>query len=142
MSDTTSAQSLPSTQRIDKWLWCVRFFKTRSLAGKAVAGGGMRLTRNDQTLRLSKPGFTVQAEDVIAFNKGPKLFVIKVLACAVRRGPATEAQTLYEDLSPPPPPKKEKPITPAPAFEREKGTGRPTKKDRRALNNIRIQQQD
>lgn len=122
------------TQRLDKWLWCARFFKTRSLAAKAASDGNIRLTRNDQTIRISKAAYNIQAEDTLAFTRGERLLIVKILCCATRRGPAIEAQTLYEDLSPPPPPKPEKTIKP---FERESGAGRPTKKDRRALDDLR-----
>ncbi|MCI5045926.1 MAG: hypothetical protein MRY59_00370 [Aquisalinus sp.] len=128
---------LPASQRIDKWLWCARFFKTRSLAGKAVAAGDMRLTRGEQTQRITKASFSVQQDDTIAFTRHARLFIIRVKSCALRRGPAPEAQALYEDLSPPPPPKPEKNLAAVGNFEREKGTGRPTKKDRRDLEKVR-----
>ena len=132
-----TASPPPETQRIDKWLWCARFFKTRALATKAVTDGGIRVTRNEQTRRVSKPGYTVQPEDTLSFTRGARIFIVRIAACASRRGPATEAQKLYEDLSPPPPPRKKKDEAPAVPFEREKGTGRPTKKDRRALDALR-----
>lgn len=124
------------TQRIDKWLWCARFFKTRTLAGKAVAAGDIRVTRGADTQRVGKPSFSIQPEDTLAFSRGQKLFIVKVQSLATRRGPAPEAQALYEDHSPPPPPKREKPAIP---FEREEGAGRPTKKERRALDQLREQ---
>ncbi len=125
-----------TNQRIDKWLWCARFFKTRSLAGKNVNGGGFRITRDEDTKRITKASFTVQPEDTIAFTKSDRLFIIKIISLASRRGPAPEAQALYEDLSPPPPPKAEKPLE-ATGFEREKGMGRPTKRDRREMSKLR-----
>ncbi|MCI5045498.1 MAG: RNA-binding S4 domain-containing protein [Aquisalinus sp.] len=128
---------LPASQRIDKWLWCARFFKTRSLAGKAVAAGDMRLTRGEQTQRIIKASFSVQQDDTIAFTRHTRLFIVRVKSCALRRGPAPEAQALYEDLSPPPPPKPEKNLAAVSNFEREKGAGRPTKKDRRDLEKVR-----
>ena len=132
----TESAAPPDTQRIDKWLWCARFFKTRSLAGKAVSAGGFRLTRHDQTQRVSKPGFNVQPNDRIAFTRGERLFVVKVESCARRRAPASEAQTLYEDLSPPPPPKPDR-VSSAGSGVREKGSGRPTKKERREIAKLR-----
>ena len=117
--------SPPETQRIDKWLWCARFFKTRSLAAKFVSASQMRLTRDGVTQRVEKSSFSVRSEDELAFSIGERLKVIKVIQCGARRGPAAEAQTLYEDNSPPLPPKAEKP---AAVFERDKGAGRPTKK--------------
>ena len=130
-SDTTNAES---SQRLDKWLWQTRFFKTRTLASKFVQDGNVRVTRNDITSRLDKPSWAVRPGDTLVFSWHERLRIIVVLACAARRGPASEAQTLYEDRSPPPPPKKEAPVLP---FAREKGAGRPTKKDRRALSALR-----
>ena len=120
----------PDAQRIDQWLWHARFFKTRTLAAKFVSDGHVRLTRADTTTRAEKPSFAVRAGDVLVFTRAERLRIIKISDCALRRGPASAAQLLYEDQSPPPTPKAERP---RPVFEREKGAGRPTKKDRRAL---------
>ena len=78
-----------------------------------------------------KTSATVKAGDVLTFPAGPRVRVIKVLKGGTRRGPATEAQTLYEDLTPPPEARAEEPLTPA---KRERGSGRPTKKERRAID--------
>lgn len=113
--------------RIDKWLWHARFFKTRSLAAKIVSGGKVRV--NGQP--VSKPAYAVSASDVLTFPQGDDVRVIKVLAMGERRGPAPEAQLLYEDLAPP---KPRETLEQVPRFE---GKGRPTKKDRRALQQTR-----
>lgn len=118
------------TQRIDQWLWRARFFKTRTLAAKFVSDGNVRLTRNGDTARVDKASANIRPGDILVFTRSDRLKIIAVSSCAARRGPASEAQQLYEDQSPPPPPKADR--TP-PAFSREKGAGRPTKKDRRAL---------
>ncbi|MFQ5562293.1 MAG: RNA-binding S4 domain-containing protein [Parvularculaceae bacterium] len=123
-----------ASQRIDKWLWCARFFRTRSVAAKFVAGGGVRLTRAAATQRIEKPSALVRPGDSIAFALGPRLRVIEICALADRRGPASEARALYNDNSPPPPLKRE---TVRSAGVREKGAGRPTKKDRRALDALK-----
>ena len=83
-------------QRLDKWLWCARFFKSRALANKAVGGGKLRLSGKvvAKSHQLVRPG------DVLTFPQGPHIRVVKVLFLAERRGPAPEAQLLYED--PPP----------------------------------------
>jgi ribosome-associated heat shock protein Hsp15 len=119
-----SAQKL----RIDKWLWHARFFKTRSLAAKVVSGGKLRV--NGQP--ISKPAYMVSTSDVLTFPQADNVRVIKVLAMGERRGPAPEAQQLYEDLAPPKP--REEITEQVPRFE---GKGRPTKKDRRALQQTR-----
>jgi ribosome-associated heat shock protein Hsp15 len=108
--------------RLDKWLWQARFFKTRSLASKLVAAGHVRVNGE----RVSKPASSVRAEDVLTFAQGREIRVIKVTGLPARRGPAPEAQTHYEDLSPPPagpPPPRVGP--------------RPTKKARRDLDAAR-----
>ncbi len=114
--------------RIDKWLWHARFFKTRSLAAKVVSRGKLRV--NGQP--ISKPAYMVAALDVLTFPQANDVRVIKVLAMGERRGPAPEAQQLYEDLDPPKP--REAVIEQVPRFD---GKGRPTKKDRRALQQTR-----
>ncbi len=113
--------------RVDKWLWHARFFKTRSLAAKVVSDGKLRV--NGQP--ISKPAYAVSPEDVLTFPQARDVRVIKVLALGERRGPAPEAQALYDDLDPP------KPREPVPQVPRFEGKGRPTKKDRRALQQTR-----
>lgn len=110
------------TIRLDKWLWYARFFKTRGLAAKTVTGGHVRVNSN----KVAKASTSVGAGDVLTFPQARHIRVIKIAACGTRRGPAPEAQTLYEDLSPPAPPKD-----PVPSVPRFEGKGRPTKKDRR-----------
>jgi ribosome-associated heat shock protein Hsp15 len=83
--------------RADKWLWQARFFKTRALAAAAVEKGRMRL--NSQ--RFAKPGQRLRPGDVLTFAQGSVIRVVRVRALGERRGPASEAQTLYEDLDPP-----------------------------------------
>ena len=119
MSDTAAKL------RLDKWLWHARFFKTRSLAAKQVGGGHVRVNGN----RVSKPAYAIGPGDVLTFPQARTIRVIKVLALGDRRGPASEAQTLYDDLDPP------QPSEPAPDRTGE----RPTKKDRRAIDALRAQ---
>lgn len=122
-------------QRIDKWLWYARFFKTRSLATKFVNSGKIRVKSNGQSGRITKPSQTVKLDDVLTFAMGRRIRVIKVRAPGTRRGPALEAQSLYEDLSPPHV-EQAKAISLAPG-QREAGSGRPTKRQRRALDRWR-----
>ena len=126
-----------ASQRIDKWLWQARFFKPRSLASKFVSDGNVRMTRGADTQRADKPSAAVRPGDTLVFTRNDRLRIIRVIACAQRRGPASEAQTLYDDQSPPPPQKTDAPLTP---FARDKGAGRPTKKDRRALSALKPQE--
>jgi ribosome-associated heat shock protein Hsp15 len=83
--------------RLDKWLFHARFFKSRDLAQDCVESGHLRL--NSQ--RCKKPGHGVVVGDVLTFPQGGKIRVVRVLALAERRGPATEAQALYCDLDAP-----------------------------------------
>jgi len=118
---------MTETLRIDKWLWQARFFKSRTLAGKFVNSGKIRLNGAP----ISKAHVAVKPKDVLTFPLGPHVRVIEVVKMGERRGPAPEARTLYEDLDPPQPKlKKEKePVVAA----REAGAGRPTKRERRAM---------
>ena len=120
-----------SGQRIDKWLWCARLFKTRTLAARTVAERSVRLTRGADTVRIEKPSAIVKPGDRIAYLSGERLRIIEVRACAVRRGPAPEARALYEDHTPSAPSPRERPHA-----QRARGAGRPTKKDRRAIDGL------
>lgn len=110
------------TIRLDKWLWQARFFKTRSLAARTVAGGRVRLNAE----RIDKPARAVGPGDVLTFPQGARVRVVRVLAPGIRRGPAAEAATLFEDISPP-----------AAAEGDTSGGPRPTKRDRRATDALR-----
>lgn len=83
-----------ATLRVDKWLWQARFFKTRALAADLAESGHLRI--NGQPTR--KPGAGVGTGDVLTFPQGTRIRVIRILGLGERRGPATEAQTLYLDL--------------------------------------------
>ncbi|MGX9143024.1 RNA-binding S4 domain-containing protein [Mesorhizobium sp. 128a] len=118
-------------QRIDKWLFFSRAVKSRSLAAKLVVAGRVRVNSDKaaQASDLVKPG------DVLTITLERRISVWKVLGTGVRRGPAEEARTLYEDLSPPPAPKGEAVADAIPAL-REAGSGRPTKKERRQTDRL------
>ena len=88
----------PQSQRIDKWLWCARFFKSRTQAARLCAAERIRVS--GQIVR--KPYQSLKPGDVLTFPLGPHIRVVRVLRLAKRRGPASEAHGLYEDLAPPP----------------------------------------
>jgi ribosome-associated heat shock protein Hsp15 len=117
--------------RIDKWLWHARFFKSRTLSAKAVGNGGFRVNR--QLVR--KANYMVQSGDVLTFPLGRHIRVIEIVALGERRGPAPEARELYNDLDPPQP-RAKAPETPA-VERREPGSGRPTKRERRATDRLK-----
>ncbi|KAB2680197.1 MULTISPECIES: RNA-binding S4 domain-containing protein [Brucella/Ochrobactrum group] len=117
-------------QRIDKWLFFARVVKSRSLAAKLAVGGKVRVNRD----KIEQAAYQVKVGDVLTITLDRRILVYKILAPGERRGPAPEAQLLYEDLSPPP--------VSAAAVEsatpqRESGAGRPTKKDRRETDRLR-----
>ena len=112
--------------RLDKWLWHARFFKTRGLSAKTVSAGHVRVN----TVKVSKPSHGVGLGDVLTFAQARDIRVIRIRALGTRRGPASEAQTLYEDLDPPKP-RSDTSVPQSPQFE---GKGRPTKRDRRKLD--------
>ena len=119
--------------RLDKWLWYARFFKTRAMATKAIAGGRFRL--NGEV--MSKPHRTAITGQTLTFAQANTIRVIRIVALGTRRGPASEAMLLYEDLAPPQP-KQAKTKTEASDFEaREKGAGRPTKRERRLTDRLK-----
>ena len=107
-------------QRIDKWLWFARFAKSRSIAQKLVLAGKVRVNRDkiDAPSRLVRPG------DVLTLSLERQVRVVKSLDPGMRRGPAPEAQRLYEDLTPPA-------ILTEPVV---RNGPRPTKRDRRVLD--------
>jgi ribosome-associated heat shock protein Hsp15 len=116
-------------QRLDKWLFFSRAVKSRTLAQKLIEAGAIRVNseRTERTDHKVGPG------DVLTMNVHERLLVWRILNAGVRRGPATEAAGLYEDLSPPPLPREQKP---APHAAREPGAGRPTKKERRDTDRL------
>ena len=108
--------------RLDKWLVHARFCKTRSVAAALVTAGHVRVNG----ARAEKPSHAVVPGDVLTLVQPRVVRVIRVEALGLRRGPATEARTLYTELQET---REESP--PNPAFE---GKGHPSKRDRRALD--------
>jgi ribosome-associated heat shock protein Hsp15 len=119
--------------RLDKWLWYARFFKTRGLATKVIAGGRLRLDGEVMT----KPHRAALVGQVLTFAQGSRVRVIKILALGSRRGPADEASLLYEDLAPPEPKKADDAPEERHFEERLRGSGRPTKRERRQTDKLK-----
>jgi ribosome-associated heat shock protein Hsp15 len=113
--------------RVDKWLWAARFFKSRTLAAAACSGG--KVDVNDQAV---KPSRVLREGDLLKVTLPRVRKVVRVLSLSDRRGPGAEAALLYEDLTPPPPPKEVR----LAVAHRPPGMGRPTKRERRALDRL------
>lgn len=129
------------TQRIDKWLWYARIVKSRTLAATLVQTGKVRVNRQ----RTEKPSHALKPGDVITVTAHRQVRVLEVCGLGTRRGPAPEAQALYTDLTP----KDPSPGSglsgaantvlhgSAAPGQRDHGAGRPTKRDRRAIDRFR-----
>ena len=122
-------------QRLDKWLFFARAVKSRSLAQKLIETGVVRVNSE----RTQRTDHRVGTGDVLTMTVHTRLLVWRILDPGSRRGPASEAAALYEDLSPPPVPREEKPTVVA---QREPGAGRPTKRDRRDIDKLRSLEDD
>jgi len=113
-------------QRIDKWLWHARVVRTRSAASTLVSSGHVRANG----LRVTAPSHLVRPDDVVTIALDRQVRILKVTGFAERRGDAEAARAISTDLTPLPPPADESPKVAA----REPGAGRPTKRDRRAID--------
>ena len=127
MSDGPAADE-DARIRLDKWLWHARIFKTRSLATRQVQRGLVRVNG----VKTAKPAQGVGPGDTLTFALGGRVRVLRIVAAGARRGPATEAQALYLDISPK--------VSDAPGRPVAEKGGRPTKKDRRKLDQSRYPQ--
>ena len=118
--------------RLDTWLWYARFYKSRSLSSKAILNGKLRINSN----KITKPATKVKTNDVLTLNYVNEIRIIQIQSLSSRRGPASEAQSLYIDLT-------EDRIGSSNVKSKieksKKDTNkRPTKKDRRLLDKIVI----
>lgn len=116
-----------ANQRLDVWLWSVRLFKTRSAANKAITGGHVRLGG-----KPVKPAHQVKVGDVVTVREPGWERKFEVTQVITKRVGAPIAVTCYVDHSPPRPA-----YLSAPVARRDRGAGRPTKKDRREIDKLR-----
>lgn len=114
-------------ERLDRFLHFSRAVKSRTLAQKLVESGAVRVNGE----RTERTDLKVGAGDVLTMTLHGRIVVWRILDAGTRRGPASEAQALYEDMSPPPLPRPEVSVYDAAIAERAPGSGRPTKKERR-----------
>jgi ribosome-associated heat shock protein Hsp15 len=122
------APALEST-RVDRWLWAVRLYKTRSEATDACRGGHVRVNGVS-----AKPATTVRIGDRVEATVHGDERILEVVGIVDKRVGAPVAATCVVDHSPPKPPREEEPVF----FVRDAGAGRPTKRDRRRLDRFRV----
>ncbi|QQR36926.1 RNA-binding S4 domain-containing protein [Devosia oryziradicis] len=120
-------------ERLDKFLFFSRALKSRTLAQKVIETGAIRVNSE----RTERSDHKVGAGDVLTMSLHGRIVVWRIRDCGTRRGPATEAQSLYEDLSPPALPKADLSPYQAAIAPRAEGAGRPTKKERRETDKLR-----
>lgn len=111
----------------------MRVVKSRTLAGKLVTGGKVRVNSD----KVSSASYQVKLDDVLTITLERSVSVLRILILGEHRGPYSEAKELYEDMSPPPATKEEKKVMQMGAPAREPGAGRPTKKEKRKLDRFR-----
>jgi ribosome-associated heat shock protein Hsp15 len=123
-----SGASGPSSVRVDSWAWAVRLFKTRSAASDACKAGHLKVNGD-----RAKPAQPVKVGDEVRAFVGDTERIYIARRLITKRVSAAMAADCFEDRTPPPPPRTE---TPA-AVLRERGAGRPTKRERRLLEQLR-----
>jgi len=117
----------PARIRLDKWLWQARFFKSRRLSAEVVAAGHVRVN----SVKVARPGHRVGPGDTLTFPQARRVRVVRILAPGSRRGPASEAAGLYDDLTPP-----------EDDVPRHPGGARQTRPDRRARREAALFKRD
>jgi ribosome-associated heat shock protein Hsp15 len=117
----------PGSVRVDSWVWAVRVLKTRSAATAASKAGHVRV--NDERAKAAQP-VRIGDQVRVLTDAGERILVVRRLL--VKRVSAAVAAECYDDLTPPPPPREERVLVAV----RERGAGRPTKKDRRDIDRL------
>lgn len=117
-----------TTARVDSWIWAVRLAKTRSLATAACRAGHVRV--NGERAKAAQP---VRPGDEVRFREAGFDRIVVVQRVLVKRVSAAVASESYQDQTPPPPPREEVALAPL----RDRGAGRPTKRERRELEKLR-----
>jgi ribosome-associated heat shock protein Hsp15 len=130
-------------QRLDQWLWFARLTKSRTLAQALIERGKVRINR----VKADRPSHWLKAGDALTLSMGPHVRVFAVKGFGKRRGPAAEAQALYEELTPAPdrtksssgvkPGDRQMSMADLTTAVRPEGAGRPTKRERRATERLK-----
>jgi ribosome-associated heat shock protein Hsp15 len=124
--------------RLDKWLWAARFYKTRSLATSGVDGGHVEVNGD-----RAKPAKQIKVGDVLRVRLNQFTYVVTIRGLAERRGPAREAQLLYDEDAASRTERErlaeQRRLAPPPAYE---DGGRPTKRDRREMGRLKSKARD
>ena len=122
------APQAPSSVRVDAWVWAIRLYATRSAATAACKAGHVKVNGAS-----AKPAQAVRPGDIVRANTPGGERVVVVTGLIEKRTSATLAALHYDDRTPPPPPKEERPAE----IRRDRGAGRPTKRDRRLTERLR-----
>lgn len=118
----------PTSTRVDRWIWAVRLVKTRSQGTTACRGGHVRVNG-----ARAKPSTSVRVGDEVHVQTPAGLRIVVVRQILLKRVGAPLAAQAIDDRTPPPPPKEERPAE----VRRERGAGRPTKRERRQIERLR-----
>jgi len=118
--------------RIDKYLWAIRIFKTRTLAADACKAGRVKLESQN-----IKPSHEVRVGEIYQVSKGVERKVLKVTGLLEQRADAKTVIDFYEDITPVEQTQAFKSMFHAPILKRDRGTGRPTKRDRREIDGLK-----
>jgi ribosome-associated heat shock protein Hsp15 len=127
-SSPATRPAAPGSVRVDSWVWAVRALKTRSAATAAAKAG--HISVNDERAKAAQP---VRIGDEVRVRTGEGQRILVVRRLIVKRVSAAAAAECFDDLTPPPPPREERVLVAV----RERGAGRPTKKDRRDIDRLR-----
>ncbi|HSN05921.1 MAG TPA: S4 domain-containing protein [Candidatus Angelobacter sp.] len=123
-----AAPLAPSSVRVDAWVWAVRLYPTRSAATAACRAGHVKVNSAS-----AKPAQPVRAGDTVRAQTPGGERTVVVTRLIGKRTSAAVAALAYEDRTPPPPPREERPAE----VRRDRGAGRPTKRDRRVIERLR-----
>lgn len=118
--------------RIDKYLWAIRMFKTRTLAAEACKAGRVKL--DNQNI---KPSHEVKVGETYQVSKGIERKVLKVTGLLENRADAKTVVDFFQDITPVEQTQAFKSMFHAPILKRDRGTGRPTKRDRREIDELK-----